>query len=140
MTNHVKDISDAADLIATAREALLNELLPTLAKEQRYVGLMIGNAMAIALRESRSGEDATHGEAMRIRSLLDSTQSGRPEPGTAGEGSELPRLRRALCAAIRAGTFDDVHAPALMAHLVRTASDWVAISNPKALRPEHAPA
>ena len=102
MTDHVKDISDAADLIATAREALLNELLPTLAKEQRYAGLMIGNAMAIALRESRSGADATRGEAARIASCW-SDQSCRPEPGTAREGSELPRLRRALCAAIRDG-------------------------------------
>ncbi len=50
MKDRMNDISDAADLIATAREALLNELLPALAKEQRYVGLMIGNAMAIALR------------------------------------------------------------------------------------------
>ncbi len=136
----MKDISDAADLIATAREALLSELLPTLAKEQRYIGLMIGNAMAIALRESRSGVDATHGEVTRIRKLLEGTRSATWESGPAGVASELPLLRRRLCAAIRDGEFDHAHEPALTAHLVQTASDWVAISNPKALRPERAAA
>ena len=135
--DRVKDISDAADLIATAREALLNEILPTLAKEQRYVGLMIANAMAIALRESRSGPNATSGEVSRIRELLDAIRSGGRD-SEAGGASELAALRQRLCAGIREGKFDDAHAPALVAHLVRTASDWVAISNPKALRPEHA--
>jgi Domain of unknown function (DUF6285) len=134
----VKDISDAADLIATARDALLNELLPTLTKEQRYTGLMIGNAMAIALRESRSGLDATRGEVARIRSLLESIHPDGRESATEGDGGELALLRRRLCGAIREGKFDEARAPALMTHLVRTASDWVAISNPKALRPERA--
>jgi hypothetical protein len=136
----MKDISDAADLIATAREALLNELLPTLAKEQRYAGLMIANAMAIALRESRSSADALVDEANRIRGLLDSIQSPAGSPGISGVNAEILFLRRTLCAAIREGKFDDAHAPALTAHLVRTATDWVAISNPKALRAERAAA
>jgi hypothetical protein len=46
----------------------------------------------------------------------------------------VPALRRALCAAVRSGNFDaDPHRPVLVAHLARTAADWVAISNPKAL-------
>lgn len=134
----MKDISDATDLIATAREALLNELLPTLAKEQRYVGLMIANAMAIALRESRSSADAIGAETDRVRGLLAGIQSEIRPAESGGVRSELSVLRRALCAAIREGIFDDARAPALMAHLVRTAADWVAISNPKALRAEHA--
>jgi len=41
--------------------------------------------------------------------------------------------------AIRAGQFDDdSHSPALVSNLVRTAADWLAISNPKALRTDHA--
>ena len=47
----MKDISDAEDLMATARDALLNELLPALPKDRRYAALMIANAMAIAARE-----------------------------------------------------------------------------------------
>jgi hypothetical protein len=136
----MKDISDATDLIATAREALLNELLPTLAKEQRYVGLMIANAMAIALRESRSSADAIGDETDRVRELLVGIKSEIRQSESGGVRSELSALRRTLCAAIREGKFDDARAPALTAHLVRTASDWVAISNPKALRAEHAAA
>jgi Domain of unknown function (DUF6285) len=136
----MKDISDAADLIGTAREALLNEVLPSLAKEQRYVGLMIANALAIALRESRSSVDATSGEMDRIRHLVDGVAPGARPAGSAGAANQLLVLRRRLCAAIRDGAFDDAGAPALRAHLLRTASDWLAISNPKALRAEHAAA
>jgi hypothetical protein len=138
MKDRVKNISDAADLIATARDALLSELLPTLAKEQRYVGLMIGNAMAIALRESRTGADATQGEVERIRDLLGATRAGGPESEVPGAEGDLPALRHRLCAAIRDGEFDDARESVLMEHLVKTAADWVAISNPKALRPERA--
>jgi hypothetical protein len=136
----MKDISDATDLIATAREALLNELLPTLAKEQRYAGLMIANAMAIALRESRVGADAIRNEIDRVRELIVGIKSEIRQSKSSGARSELAVLRRTLSAAIREGEFDDARAPALMAHLVRTAADWVAISNPKALRAEHAAA
>jgi len=133
----MKNISDAADLIATARQTLLDELLPRLPKDQRYAGLMIANAMAIALREQRAGADAAHGESTRIAALLgDASLSG-----TSPDEDMLASQRRALCAAIRAGSFDDgERTAALTAHLLRTAADWVAISNPKALRAGGAPA
>src|SRR5580765_1346924 len=135
----MKDISNAADLIATARNALLNDVLPGLQKEQRYTGLMIANAMAIALREERSGTDAISGEAARIRTLLASIGSVKEVPSDSST-DELRVLRADLCKAIRAGQFDDdSHSPPLVANLVRTAADWLAISNPKALRPDHAP-
>jgi len=135
----MKDISNAADLIATARDALLNDLLPRLQKEQRYTGLMIANAMAIALREQRSGAEAMRDEARRIRTLLASTGSGAEAPDD-DDKDELRGLRRGLCKAIRAGQFDDdSRSPALVANLVRTAADWLAVSNPKALRTDQAP-
>ena len=49
----MRDISDAADLMTTAREALLRDLLPALSGERRYAALMIANGMAIAAREHR---------------------------------------------------------------------------------------
>ncbi len=132
----MKNISDAADLIATARQALLDELLPRLNKDQRYAGLMIANAMAIALREQRGGADAARAESARIVALLGASASGAPPDEEA-----LASQRRALCLAIRAGSFDqDARAAALTAHLLRTAADWVAISNPKALRAAEVPA
>jgi len=129
----MKDISDAEDLMATARAALLNELLPALPNDRRYAALMIANAMAIAAREHRSGPDAARGEAGRLHHLLTAIgHCERPESGASE--TELPALRRALCAAVRSGNFDaDPHRPVLVAHLARTAADWVAISNPKAL-------
>lgn len=134
----MKDISNAADLIATARDALLNDLLPRLQKEQRYTGLMIANAMAIALREQKSGADATRDEAMRIRKLLASVGTGEQASG-GGNMDELRVLRRDLCKAIRAGQFDDdSRSLALVANLVRTAADWLSISNPRALRTDQA--
>jgi hypothetical protein len=135
----MKDISNAADLITTARDALLNDLLPKLQKEQRYTGLMIANAMAIALREHRSGAGAMRDEAARVRELLASIGSREHAPDHESD-KELRVLRGDLCKAIRAGQFDDdSHSPALMANLVRTAADWLAISNPKALRTDQVP-
>ena len=135
----MKDISDALDLIATAREALLSDLLPKLQKDQRYTGLMIANALAIAQREQRSSMDVTRDEIGRLVDLL--AQCGIAVPaGSDSTAEELPVLRRALCSAIRGGRFDDAsHATALLAHLDRTTADWVAISNPKALRTDQGP-
>ena len=125
----MRDISDAADLMTTAREALLRELLPALPIEHRYAALMIANGMAIAAREHRLGTDAARSEAARLRNLL--ADSGRA-PATHG----LSALRKAAAAAIRAGYFDEpARAAALMTDLAHTAEAWVAISNPKALRP-----
>lgn len=127
----MKNISDATDLIATAREALLEELLPRIPKEQRYAGLMIANAMAIALREQRSNAQVTRDELARLRALLPAVAS----PAAADTPEELPTLRRALCTEIRAGAFDEgARRHELEVHLARTAANWVAISNPKALR------
>jgi Domain of unknown function (DUF6285) len=129
----MNDISDAADLLDTARDALTHELLPLLPRERRYVGLMIGNVMGIAARELRAGALAMAGETERAAQLLG--DSGLAGGDARAAADALPALRRALSTAIRAGRFDQAPASAaLMAHLTRTAADWVAISNPKAVR------
>ena len=126
----MRDISDAADLMLTARETLLRELLPVLPAQHKYSALMIANGMAIAARESRLGADAARSESARLRNLL--ADRGLSLPAS----SELLELRRAVCTAIRAGCFDgDEDATTLTSELAHTAEDWVAISNPKALRP-----
>ncbi len=135
----MKDISDAVDLIATARDALMNDLLPKLQKDQRYTALMIANALAIAQREQRSGIDVCREEIERLHSLLAACGVAAATSGRDSPANELPVLRRALCSAIRGGRFDDAsRSRALMAHLARTTADWVAISNPKALRTDSA--
>jgi hypothetical protein len=128
----MNDISDAADLLATARDALTQDLLPSLPRDKRYVGLMIGNVIGIAMRELQAGSLALADEAQRSARLLEHHGAARRDDGAA---SDLADLRRRLCQAIRAGEFDAPPArSALMSHLARTSADWVAISNPKALR------
>jgi len=127
----MRDISDAADLMTTAREALLRDLLPALSGERRYAALMIANGMAIAAREHRLGTDAARNEGARLRNLLDELPPSQGERNDAP--TDLPALRKAVCAAIRAGRFDACDA-AVAAALSHSAADWVAISNPKALR------
>jgi uncharacterized protein DUF6285 len=128
------DISNAADLVETAREALLVEVLPALPPERRYVARMAANAMAIAAREHRHGPAAMRGEADRLAALL--ALIGRPRGAPrAADADHLHVLRRDVAAAIRAGRFDDAErARTLSAALAQTAHDWLAISNPKALR------
>ncbi|HLX28101.1 MAG TPA: phosphotransferase family protein [Casimicrobiaceae bacterium] len=125
------DIADAADLLATARETLLSEIVPSInASKQRYNALMTANAMAIAARELSLGDEVARREAERLRSLA--TNVAAPE---ARDVDDLPGLRRAVCVAIREGRFDDsVYANALAASLAEIAADRVAISNPRALR------
>ena len=126
----MSDTSDAADLLATARDALLADIVPTLGSEQRYVGLMIANAMAIAAREHALLRAAEADELERLRAL-----AGRAELPASDDASapELENLRRRLRDAIRGGHFDEPRRRAmLMAHLAITTADRLAISNPKA--------
>ena len=131
----MKDISDAADLMTTAREALLRELLPVLPAPHRYSALMIANAMAIAAREHRMGADAGQSETARLRNVL--ADSALPIPPS----SDSYALRKIVCSAIRDGRFDEpASATRLTQALMHTAEAWVAISNPKALRTASQPA
>lgn len=127
------DISDAADLMTTAREALLRDVLPALSGERRYAALMIANGMAIAAREHRLGTDAARNEGARLRNLLEHLQRSPAESEGDPPTTDLPALRKVVCAAIRHGRFD-AHEHAVGVALMHTAADWVAISNPKALR------
>jgi hypothetical protein len=129
------DIPDAADLLATAREALLSEVLPALSDERRYVARMIANALAIATREHQLGADATHREIAVWRQLVDATDVPIASPAGADAAGELSGLRRAVCGAIRAGRFDEpARAGMLAAALLRTVRDQLANSNPTALQ------
>jgi hypothetical protein len=129
------DISDADDLLAIARESLLRDVLPALPANRRYAVLMIANAMAIASREGEQGAVAAEGEAAELLRLLASIDGARDDL-SAGTSDRLSRLRHAMKAAIREGRFDAPSLAAkLSAALLEATRAWVAISNPKALRP-----
>jgi hypothetical protein len=135
----MKNISDATDLMATARDALLSELLPALPKDRHYAAMMVANALAIASREHQSGREAVHGETERLVALLAGLDLDldAQRPCAVLRLPEVSLLRRAASVAIREGRFDGARdQAALRAHIRQTSADWLAISNPKALRPE----
>ena len=89
----------AADLLATARAALLEQVAPTLAEPQRYAVLMAANALAIAGRELASAMQAGE-EIARLQGLVG---------GWTPAGNDAADLREGtarLAAEIRAGRFD----------------------------------
>ena len=114
------DHPTAPDLLSTARSVLLDQLLPTLAAEQRYTALMIANALIIASREQTAGS-----------ALDDARQSllGRVD----FDGDAGPIDDEQLCRALRAGRVDDQ----LLQLLDAFRDDIVArlsVSNPKYLQ------
>lgn len=87
---------DAPDLLATARDVLLRELLPALPPERHYAARMIANAMAIAARAGAAApaEADLAGLARRLRTAP-------PAPGSADYAAlrdELRRITRLRCA------------------------------------------
>ncbi|MCA3419859.1 MAG: hypothetical protein INF88_13260 [Roseomonas sp.] len=114
-----REAPEGAGLLATAREALLQEILPKLAGTDAFTARMIANAMAIAAREA-SQEDAwvaaTRASMQRLTGAADAPD-------------------RALAAAIRAGAFDPGSANhAEVAAMLRKAARMrCAISAPRVL-------
>lgn len=112
--------SGGADLLLAAREALLAEVLPSLAGTQRYAALMVANALGMVERE------------LTVNGRLCAADHAVAALGTTGElAGEEPT--RALCRAIRAGRRDadgGLH-DALYARAIAA----VAITRPDALTP-----
>lgn len=96
---------DAADLLATARTALLDRLLPALPAHLHYEARMIANAVAIAARAGTA--DAAHLES-RLANFAESPahfaariRAGAYQPETpayAGAASLLREMVRMRCA------------------------------------------
>jgi hypothetical protein len=124
MTDH----PDAAELLRIARACFVEAILPGLAGEQRFTGLMIANAMAIAAREIAGGDRPAREALDRMRHLLE--EPSRPVASSELEASLRDHDRR-LAAAIREGRLDD--SQALLDHLLKTAGAKLAVSNPKVL-------
>lgn len=85
MTWSAREPPDAADLLATARQTILDQILPHLEGPPRFAALMTANAIAIALRApeaaaidaiaTRLGDPATLVSQIRAGSLDDNTQT-----------------------------------------------------------------
>lgn len=121
---------NAQELLAIARDTFAAEILPALPEKRRYTGLMIANAMAIALREIEAGEAPARAEFDRFRELF--SEPSRPLAGEALNAA-LAGYNLRLAKEIRAGRFDGRERAAMLEHLRRTAAEKLAVSNPKAL-------
>ncbi|MCW3474546.1 DUF6285 domain-containing protein [Limobrevibacterium gyesilva] len=102
------EIPGGPDLLEIARQTLLDTVLPKLDGDARFKALMIANAMAIALRETRLGQDEI-AQAMQALAqaagpdtwaVCHDIRTGRHDPGTAAHqkiGAALLALAQARC-------------------------------------------
>jgi hypothetical protein len=101
----LREPPEAADLLATARDVLLNDLLPTLPPDKAFAARMVANAMAIAAREAAQDlawQDAAlarmGGDA---RAFAAAIRAGAHDPGTLRHpevAALLDDMTRARCA------------------------------------------
>lgn len=94
---------DGADLLATAREVVLKELLPALPPEKALAARMVASAIAIALREREAGSAPQRDLAALAREI----RVGAHDPATASHTDvrlflQAYALRRAAVSAPRA--------------------------------------
>ncbi len=111
----MRDKPDIADLLETARTALMEDLLPRLAPEHRYRAHLVAAAMATAARELAAGDEWQAAEREALARLL-------------GEDADLEALNRRFAAKLRAGAFDG--SEAAYALLVRSTAARLAECNP----------
>ena len=114
-----REAPEGPSLLATARDALLQEILPKLSGTDAFTARMIANAMAIAAREAaQSGiwVEETRATMQRLTGTADAPD-------------------RAFAAAIRAGAFDpgSAHHTEVAALLRKAARMRCAISAPRVL-------
>lgn len=120
---------DALELLAIARETLIDEVLPALDGERRYHGLMIANAMAIAMRELAAAGVDTPGELTDLRGLYEHDD---PPPGESTEDA-LARLEARLASDLRQGVLDGGAQYAVRRWLRRRIESRLEVSNPRLL-------
>ena len=114
-----REAPEGASLLATARDALLREILPKLSSTDAFTARMVANAMAIAAREAVQDDGwvaVTRASMQRLTGTADAPD-------------------RALASAIRAGRFDpgSAHHAEVAAMLREAARMRCAISAPRVL-------
>lgn len=111
----------APGLLLTARQLLLDELLPALPRELHYQARMIASAMVIAARDQQQSNRCADEERQHLQAFLDDASD-----------AELSALRKQLAGDIRRGQFDQ-H-PQLNQGLRQINRSQLLINNPKAVR------
>lgn len=80
---------DAADLLATARDVVLRELLPALPPEKAIAARMVAAAIALALRQAA----APPMSEADLAALAAEIRAGRHDPGTESHAQVAAFLR-----------------------------------------------
>jgi hypothetical protein len=114
-----REAPEGPNLLATARDALLAEILPKLTGTDAFTARMIANAMAIAAREAEQNDAWVDETRSTMKRLISATEA--PD--------------RAFAAAIRTGAFDpgSAHHAEVAAMLRAAARLRCAISAPRVL-------
>ncbi len=121
---------DALELLAIARETLLDAVLPELSGAARYQALMVANALAIARRELCGGGDAGAGELEMLDTLYGDAE---PRAGNEDDAARLARLTRRLARDLRNGELDGGPQLGVRRMLRERLEARLAVSNPKRL-------
>ncbi len=122
----MRDRPDGPDLLALLSRIEDGDPSVSLPDDERYLGLMLTHAKAIAERQADIGGVPEERELKALRELLGSDD---------GDGG-LESLNRKFAAAIRAGDCDSgtTGHDAALKHLWQTALERARESNPKALK------
>ncbi len=118
---------DAAGLLHMAREMLLNDLLELLPEERRYAMRMVANALAIAARETETGE-ADLVKELRLLSEL----YGEDVVQAAGANlhDRIAMMNKRFARDIRDGIFDGACAQGVQALLMDQVRARLRFCNP----------
>jgi hypothetical protein len=129
----MRDEPTGEQLLETARNLLREELLPALPADRKHAALMIANAMAIATRQLKNGEDGERSELGSLSAMLG--HEGQDEPAGGAElRRQLKELNREFVRSIRSGRADTgAWREAARKHLLEVARVKVVESNPKYL-------
>ena len=92
------EVPDAADLVATARKAVLDALLPQLPEQAQYTARMVAHALGIVVRELAAPPSAGDGQAELVA-------LARAAGVTAAGDAPSDDVAMTLAQAIRAGRF-----------------------------------
>ena len=102
----MRDQPNRSDLLAIARQILKEQIIPHLPEEQRYNGLMIANAMAIAARQFK--DEGLCRELEKLHALLEAFPlKYQAINRSAASETAVKQALKALINLVRNGQFDD---------------------------------
>jgi hypothetical protein len=105
----MRDLPTGPELLALARDVLLNDLLPLLPQQSQLDARLVANSIAIAEREARAGDRTWQEVTQQLEALYSAIPQSDPLPhcsGVAGNPENSDLLRR-FAHDLRVGAFED---------------------------------